>query len=1226
MIKKIKRTTIITRLIISFVLVIIIFILGIIQANSTTASVDRLHRYNLNYVVGRAEVILDIQQEFMSFRLLARASIMNETWRVASSLGTILEYERILSAHQHRIGELAEIYISLVQGDYRIAAKEGACIHMDLIEEILYKMATLYGTLAHNFFVSGDPNFDDTNMSASSDEIISLLDELQAISILERNETLEEINENLSYNTLISAYTVIAALLLSGLIVFVMLKSFKENIKNLEYQVALVEEGDFESSLAQGETNEISRIFTGLINIFTDLTEEINKVSEEVKSGIANARINTLSFKGSYKKTAAAINALIDEVEKYKEKEIEATKRASLVFENAPLAISFWSKNGIVDCNRDFVKMFEAEHKSELLNSFLLEYTPELQPCGTPSSEMQQNYIQQTYDEGLIKFEWMHADKQGKPLPCEVTLVRIEFYEEKDFAAYARDLREEKKIAAQLQDANTRGRIIFEKAPLTIAFWSDNFEVIDINDECVKMFGLEDKSEYREKFFSLSPTLQPCGTPSHKKAREMNELALEKGFLVFDWMHCTAKGEIFPCEITSVRIQYHGKPALVIYVRDMREILASQERIREANERVQLMLDSTPMACFLINKYLEAIDCNMEAVNLFKLESRIECLSHFQKIFTNEPQDKSGQKLESYFNMALKENYTKFEWDLRAPEGSVIPCEIVFVRLTYKDDFVIAAYVSDLRVIKKMIEDMKRLEAAEENSLAKSKFLARMSHEIRTPITAVIGISEIQLQNPHLSINEEEAFAKIRNSAEILLGIINDILDISRIESGKMELGFDTYDVTGIIIDTLQMHLVYLGSKDIKFMVNADPDTFKYLAGDELRIKQVLNNVLSNAIKYTDVGRVTLDIYCEDIQGSDFVNLVIKISDTGKGMTEAQIESLYNEYARFHEKDAPFTAGTGLGMPIVYNLVGLMDGSIDVESKVAVGTSVTIKLPQKVVGDEKIGAEAAENLRKLDSSVLSVKQKLEFSPTPMPYGSVLIVDDVETNLYVARGLLDFYELKVEEASSGSQAIEKIKSGKVYDIIFMDHMMPEMDGIETTKILRHLGYNEPIVAFTANALIGQAEEFMKSGFDGFISKPIQINQLNNILNKFIKNKQTDTFELNEDYDEYGDYGDYGDEMHDYYSDPEIAEAIRKDFLANQKNAVEKTMEALEEGDFKTARLLIHTLKGVAALMREFTLSELAQEAESAFKEETIPQNWPGNIQEEMSRVIKKLESI
>jgi len=270
-----------------------------------------------------------------------------------------------------------------------------------------------------------------------------------------------------------------------------------------------------------------------------------------------------------------------------------------------------------------------------------------------------------------------------------------------------------------------------------------------------------------------------------------------------------------------------------------------------------------------------------------------------------------------------------------------------------------------------------------------------------------------------------------------------------------------------------------------------------------------MNNLLSNAFKYTDKGEVALSVAVEQARGGLSTNatIVFKVSDTGQGMTPEQIHKVFDEYSRFNMEVNRTTQGTGLGMNITRNLVHMMDGSISVKSEPGKGTEITVKLPQRAESSgAMIGKKMAEALQQFKMSSASQTEKAQITYDPMPYGSVLIVDDVETNLYVAKGLLSPYELSMETANSGFEAIDKVKSGSVYDIIFMDHMMPKMDGIEATKILREMGYNGKIIALTANALVGQAEMFMQNGFDGFISKPIDVRQLNAALNKMIRDKQ------------------------------------------------------------------------------------------------------------------------
>jgi CheY-like chemotaxis protein/two-component sensor histidine kinase len=383
-----------------------------------------------------------------------------------------------------------------------------------------------------------------------------------------------------------------------------------------------------------------------------------------------------------------------------------------------------------------------------------------------------------------------------------------------------------------------------------------------------------------------------------------------------------------------------------------------------------------------------------------------------------------------------------------------------------------------------------------------------MRHEIRTPMSAILGITEIQLQDRTLREDIREALGKIYNSGDLLLGIINDILDFSKLEAGKMELVSVKYYVASMINDIVQLNKIKNENKPVEFKLQVDPLLPAELIGDELRIKQILNNLLSNAFKYTDKGSVTLSISVEETRGmTTNANIFFKVSDTGQGMTADQIHRVFDEYSRFNLEANRSTQGTGLGMSITRNLVYMMEGNISVKSSPGKGTDVTVRLPQRNENPTSlIGKEMAETLQQFKMSSMSQTEKAQITYDPMPYGSVLIVDDVETNLYVAKGLMAPYELSMDTAISGFETIDKVKAGNMYDIIFMDHMMPKMDGIETTKILREIGYKKPIIALTANALVGQAEMFMRNGFDGFISKPIDVRQLNTMLNKMIRDKQ------------------------------------------------------------------------------------------------------------------------
>ena len=495
-----------------------------------------------------------------------------------------------------------------------------------------------------------------------------------------------------------------------------------------------------------------------------------------------------------------------------------------------------------------------------------------------------------------------------------------------------------------------------------------------------------------------------------------------------------------------------------------------------------------------------------------------------------------------------------------------------------------------------LYESRQRIAIAEESNRAKTQFLARMSHEMRTPISAVMGIAEIQLYETDMPFHVEEAFSKIYNSSTLLLHLINDILDLSRIESNELPVLPAEYETENLISSVVQIQLANFADKSVVFNLEVDDNLPSYLIGDMRRIGQVVNNLLSNAFKYTEKGAVELSVRCLSQQDTpdDEVTLEITVRDTGMGMTAQQVETISNEYLRFHEAMNHNIAGVGLGMSIVYNLLSLMNSHINIESEVNVGTTVVVSIPQKMTRAETLGKPAAERLRQFEKSSQSLVKRTKIEPEPMPYGNVLVVDDIDANLYVAKGLLGFFDLNVEVCKSGQEAIDKVKQGKVYDIVFMDYMMPGLDGTETLQIMRKMGYTHPVVSLTANAIIGQAEEYVKSGYDGFISKPIQIKHLDANLRKFIRDKQPpEVIEaaILSRSSRAANAASRGD-INDFQNDAELVRELRIDFARRYKNLFDDICNAIDSGDNKKANRLIHTLKGSAGLIHESSLEQCA----------------------------------
>jgi signal transduction histidine kinase/CheY-like chemotaxis protein/HPt (histidine-containing phosphotransfer) domain-containing protein len=479
----------------------------------------------------------------------------------------------------------------------------------------------------------------------------------------------------------------------------------------------------------------------------------------------------------------------------------------------------------------------------------------------------------------------------------------------------------------------------------------------------------------------------------------------------------------------------------------------------------------------------------------------------------------------------------------------------------------------------------------------KSRFLATMSHEIRTPMNAIIGISEIELTQSSLSPHTRDALDRIYASGKSLLGIINDILDLSKADTGKLEILCSEYDFPSVLNDTIQLNIVRIGSKEIDFSLILDEKIPVILYGDELRIKQIMNNILSNAFKYTEKGTVKMSVACEYIN-SDTVRLTLAVADTGQGMKKEDLDKIFTAYTQFNRVDNRKVEGTGLGMNITYKLVQLMGGTISVESEYGKGSVFTVVIDQKVTANTAVmGNELCDRLctfsYKSDTNVVS-----QISRVYMPYGSVLIVDDIETNLYVAEGLMTPYGLNIDKAGSGMEALQKIENGRSYDVVFMDHMMPEMDGIETTGRIRSLGYTKPIIALTANALVGNDKLFIEKGFDDFMSKPIDAKRLDDVLNQYVKDAHPNEAAQAES-TESQRISSHGTSLHSTNASI-LPQPLIDAFLRDAKKAWALFTQYPANNDFTILATSAHGMKAACANIGESDLSGQAKTLEMAFK--------------------------
>ena len=394
----------------------------------------------------------------------------------------------------------------------------------------------------------------------------------------------------------------------------------------------------------------------------------------------------------------------------------------------------------------------------------------------------------------------------------------------------------------------------------------------------------------------------------------------------------------------------------------------------------------------------------------------------------------------------------------------------------------------------------KSKEEAEEANRAKSDFLANMSHEIRTPMNAIIGMSQIVLDNKELPEAVCSQVNEIKIAGTNLLSIINDILDMSKIEAGKIELIKEDYDLPILIHEISSVVSARLIQSEVNFVLDIDPTLPKYLTGDVGRIRQILMNIIGNAIKFTKEGSITLKVTWNKYEAAP--DIIFDVVDTGIGIRPEDKEKIFGKYDQADTRRNRNIQGTGLGLAISRNLAMLMGGMITVDSVYGEGSTFHIVICQDVPNKYvMIGDEAASKLQN-KTFVIPIKEEVVVSSKPN--AKVLVVDDSKVNLLVATGLMKKYEMKIDTALSGKESIEKVKEND-YDIVFMDHMMPEMDGVEAMHAIRALGdkYSSlPIVALTANAISESKDLLMSEGFNDFLAKPINLIELDKVINKYV----------------------------------------------------------------------------------------------------------------------------
>ena len=638
----------------------------------------------------------------------------------------------------------------------------------------------------------------------------------------------------------------------------------------------------------------------------------------------------------------------------------------------------------------------------------------------------------------------------------------------------------------QMRKANERIQLMFDAMPLCASYWTKDLQISGCNDEIVRMLGLSSKQEYSERFFELSPELQPDGRNSKEKSLELVQRAFEEGYCRTEWIMQSVTKEPIPVDLSLVKVIHDDDEFVIVYVRDLREM----------------------------NSLITEIE------SMAKLQAEMEA------------------------ELAIEE----------------------------------------------MAKNQARAEAA---SAAKSEFLAHMSHEIRTPMNSVIGFTDLALEE-EVSDHAKDYLQKIMENSRLLLQIINDILDISKIESGNMQLEYIPFDLRDLIANCQSvMHPKALEKKlDLHFY--AEPSIKRKLYGDPLRLRQVLLNLLSNAVKFTEEGRVSLNAVIT-AESDKKVTLRFEVKDNGIGMTQEQIEVVFNPFTQADISTTRKYGGTGLGLSIVKNLLELMDSRLEIESEPDVGSMFSFV----------VTLDIAEDIDELEYESDNGETN-----KPLFKGDVLVFEDNKMNQQVILDHLTRVGLNADIADNGLIGIDIIKkritSGlKPYDLIFMDIQMPVMDGIEATPKVIALGTGTPVITMTANVLSEDMSLYKRLGMTDYLSKPFTSKELWRCLLKYLK--------------------PIGFEAADE-ADDTLMKKLKTEFFKSNRYIYNDIVSALDNEDMTLAYRLAHTIKSNAGQIGKTKLQKAALDIESAFKDNRKAETELYIFQYELDKVLEELRSL
>jgi len=636
-----------------------------------------------------------------------------------------------------------------------------------------------------------------------------------------------------------------------------------------------------------------------------------------------------------------------------------------------------------------------------------------------------------------------------------------------------------------INDTDSFVRVLIDSAPFAIHIWDKDLKIVDCNQALVSLFKLSDKQEYLENFNAFSPEYQPDGSLSKEAALRYIKKAFSEGPQRVSWTHKASDGELIPSEMTLVRVDYGSDFFVAAYVNDMTEIkktLSKLEAVIRNYKGVIWSVDENGIITTFNGRYLKTIGVEPsflegKPISAARLKNRhVDIIENVEKTFREGAQDWIGE-----IDGGVFRSHTIPLYDGERITGVV----------GSTDD------VTEMVRLQQKLEDQtlklkEALSAAKAASRAKGEFLANMSHEIRTPMNAIIGMTSIGKAAADME-RMKYSFTKIEEASKHLLGVINDILEMSKIEAGKVELAPVEFDFEQLLSRVVNVVSLRAEESEIKLSVYIDGAIPVFMFGDDRRLAQVITNLLGNAVKFTpENGTISLNAYFIE-EENGVCTIKISVEDTGIGISPEQQARLFQAFHQAESSTSRKFGGTGLGLVISKSIVELMGGTMEVESEIGKGSkfAFTVKMKRGEEKQKVLPEDTGTNI----NGIFDGRR-------------VLVAEDVEINREIILALLEPTKLLMDFALNGVEAVQMFSQapGK-YNMIFMDVQMPEMDGLEATRTIRALDVTEaktiPIVAITANVFKEDIDKCLESGMNGHIGKPVDLDDVIRHLRRHIK---------------------------------------------------------------------------------------------------------------------------